>query len=144
MRKRLLVLLALAFAIIGLRASDDFLPTSVTVETGGALLIAGSLVAFAGLAVALTGISMRPAPTEPPRDQRKGVTALVLGIAGFIVPVAGSLGIAFGQLGMADARAHRSPRGLALAGFIVGLVALALWSIGVVIGMFAAEPSAGN
>lgn len=132
-----------AFAVIAFRTDEDFIERlDVSLGTGGWMILTGSLIAFAGLGLALFGISQRPPkPREGPPDKSKGVAALVLGIAGFPLAFVGSLGITFGLLGMAEARGAQEGRGLAMAGFIVGLVALVLWFLGLTAAMFFAEPT---
>lgn len=135
-----------AFAVIALRTSEDFIEElDVSLEAGGWIIVVGSLLAFAGVAVALLGIAMRKPPArEGPADKSKGVAALVLGIAGFPLGFAGSLGICFGLLGMAEAREGKEGRGLALSGFIVGLVALVLWFLILLAAMFFAQPTSSS
>ncbi len=133
-----------AFAVISFRTNEDFVEIlDVSLGTGGWIILAGSLVAFAGLALALLGIAMRPPKQQEP-DKSKGVAALVLGIAGFPLGFAAALGVTFGLLGMAESRNAKEGRGLSLAGFIVGLVALVLWFLIVTAAMFFAEPTSGS
>lgn len=137
-----LTAVGLAFAVITLRTDDFLVGPDVSLGSGGWILLAGSLIAFVGLAIALLGLGLRqPPPSDREPESGKGVAALVLGIGGFPVPFLGPLGVAFGLLGMAEARAARTRRGLAIAGFVVGLVAISLWTLGLTLGMFLAEPS---
>ena len=76
----------------------------------------------------------RPASTAPATTNGFAIAALVLGILGWsLLPVLGSVGaIVFGHLARAQIR--RQPAdgdGLALAGLLLGWIAVALWLLGV-------------
>ena len=76
----------------------------------------------------------RPASTAPAPTNGFAIAALVLGILGWsLLPVLGSVGaIVFGHLARAQIR--RQPAdgdGLALAGLLLGWIAVALWLLGV-------------
>jgi len=70
--------------------------------------------------------------------------ALVLGIAGFITVFASTLAVAFGTLALGDIRASRGTlggRGAAIAGLVLGFIALSLLIALVGSGMLSATPS---
>jgi hypothetical protein len=128
------------FLMIAARTSDDFVSgRSITIETGGWLLILGSLLAFAGLALALYGIAKRP--PEPTGGSGFSTAAIILGCASVIFWMLSPLGVATGLVGMSAGKAATGKRpGLALAGFIVGLVVLTVMSVLVIIFMLVATP----
>lgn len=62
-----------------------------------------------------------------------GVAALVLGLAGFLIGPCGILAIVFGRIGLnRAARGAATNRGVARAGFALGIITLALWVLGMV------------
>jgi hypothetical protein len=63
-----------------------------------------------------------------------GIAALVMGIVGFLVGPASILAIVFGRIGLNRVARHEATnRGVAQAGFILGLVTLALWILGLIL-----------
>jgi hypothetical protein len=59
--------------------------------------------------------------------------AIVLGIVPFL---GGILGVVFGIIGMRQcARSGDGGRGLAIAGIVVGGIAIVLWTLGIIIGV---------
>ena len=84
----------------------------------------------------------RPRP-PPPVGIRRGGGALILAIVGVLLPMVQAIAIAFGLLGTGGMRGgapSSQARGLALAGFIVGVAGAALWWLIVLIAMFVAQP----
>ncbi len=135
-----------AFAVIGFRTSEDFL-SGVDVSLGGAgwLMVAGSLVLFAGTAIALVFLRVPvrgPDPGARPA-QGKGVASLVTGIVGVLLPFLAAPAIGLALFAMDDVRATQGAtggRGLAVAGFVLGIVSLSLWGLGLGLGMLLAQP----
>ena len=148
------------------RTSDDFVADAdVTLERGGVLLVLAFWVGLAGVIVTLVGfrrVAMEAAGPpfaaedgEPEavveeegrparRTSGKATVALVLGIAGFITVFASTLAVAFGTLALGDIRASRGTlggRGVAIAGLVLGFVALSLLIALVGSGMLSATPS---
>ena len=73
------------------------------------------------------------APPVRPRNGM-GVAALTLGIIGFLIGPASILAIVFGRIGLnRAARGEATNRGVAQAGFVLGLVTLALWILGIIL-----------
>jgi hypothetical protein len=143
------------------RTSDDFVADAdVSLERGGTLLVLAFWVGLAGVVAALIGFRRVAMATEPPaegapaapagaeegrrRTSGKASVALVLGIAGFITVFASALAIAFGTLALGDIRASRGAlggRGVAIAGLVLGFVALSLLIALVGSGMLSATPT---
>ncbi len=144
------------------RTSDDFVADAeITLERGGVLLVLAFWVGLAGVIVTLVGfrrVAMARADAAPPegdveaevvaegprRTSGKATVSLVLGIAGFITVFASTLAIAFGTLALGDIRASRGAlggRGVAIAGLVLGFVALSLLIALVGSGMLSATPS---
>ena len=72
----------------------------------------------------------------PPVRRRNGmgVAALVLGIVGFLVGPCSILAIIFGRIGLNRvARGEATNRGVAQAGFVLGIVTLLLWILGLIL-----------
>ncbi len=135
-----------AFALIGFRTSEDLLPgVDVTLDTAGRLMLVGSLLLFAGTAIALVG--MRPLVRAPdhaaaPREG-KAVAALVVGIAGLLLPFLCAPAIGLALFAMDDHRAtdgRIGARGIAVAGFVLGVAGLAIWAVALTLGMLLAQP----
>ena len=142
------------------RTSDDFAADAdVSLERGGVLLVLAFWVGLAAVLVALVGfrrIAMA-APEGPPdgetiaepeevapRTSGKATAALILGIAGFITVFASTLAIALGTLALGEIRRSRgalSGRGIAIAGLVLGIVALSLLIAFVGSGMLSASPT---
>lgn len=79
------------------------------------------------------GLAYAPAPAAAAPSNGMGTAALILSILGIIgcIPFIGSiLGIIFGWIGMKAAKEGRATNGgAAKAGFIIGIIALILWTI---------------
>lgn len=72
----------------------------------------------------------------PPVRRRNGMgtAALVMGIAGFLIGPASILAIVFGRIGLNRvARGEATNRGMAQAGFVLGIITLALWILGIIL-----------
>lgn len=72
----------------------------------------------------------------PPVRRRNGmgVAALVLGIVAFLIPPTSILAVVFGRIGLNRvARGEATNRGVAQAGFILGIVTLVLWVLGLIL-----------
>jgi uncharacterized membrane protein len=143
------------------RTSDDFAPDAdISLENGGVLLALSFWVGLAAVVIALVGFRrVALAPSEPDladvedaplaeerprRSSTKATVSLVLGIAGFITVFASSLAIAFGTLALGDIRASRGAlggRGLAIAGLVLGVLALSLLIALVGSGILTASPT---
>lgn len=135
-----------AFALIGFRTSEDLLPgVNVTLDMAGWLMLVGSLLLFAGTAIALVGLrrpARAPDPAAAPREG-KTVAALVLGIGGFLLPFLCAPAIGLALFAMDDHRAtdgRVGSRGIAIAGFVLGVIALAIWAVALTLGMLLAQP----
>jgi hypothetical protein len=117
----------------------------VVLAGAGWLMLAGSLALFAGTAIALAGFRLPargPDPAAAPREG-KAVASLVLSIAGLMLPFLCAPGIALGLLAVDDVRTtggRIGGRGVAIAGVVVGGVGLALWAVGLILGMLLAQP----
>lgn len=73
------------------------------------------------------------APPVRPRNGM-GVAALVLGIVGFLIGPTSILAIVFGRIGLNRvARGEATNKGVAQAGFVLGIVTLALWILGLIL-----------
>jgi hypothetical protein len=89
----------------------------------------GSEQPGAGPAVAATETPANPPPESPPGVPPKAsapgiaIAGFVLAIVGLLVPLLGLVGVVFSGIGYARARRQGQPRGLALAGIIIGAVA---------------------
>ena len=143
------------------RTSDDFVAdVNVSLERGGVLLALAFWVGLAAVVVTLIGFR-RVAMAEDPAPEGeaaaaaggeevrrstsgKATVSLVLGVAGFITVFASALAIAFGTLALGDIRASRGAlggRGVAIAGLVLGFVALSLLIALVGSGMLSAKPN---
>lgn len=136
----------LAFALIGFRTSDDLVPgEEVSLAAGGWLLLAGSLLLLGGGALALWGLrrpATGPDAARAPREG-KGVAALVLGIVGLLIPVTAAPAAGLGLLALDDDRVSGGRVGgrrMGVAGLVLGIVALSLWTLGLTLGMLLAQP----
>ena len=72
----------------------------------------------------------------PPVRRRNGMgtAALVLGIVGFLIGPCSILAIVFGRIGLnRAARGEATNRGMAQAGFVLGIVTLVLWILGLIL-----------
>lgn len=135
-----------AFAVIGFRTSDDFLAgVDVSLGPAGWLMVASSALLFAGTAMALVFLRVPargPDPSAAPREG-KGVASLVLGIVGLLLPVLSAPAVGLALFAMDDVRisgGRVGGRGLAVAGFVLGIVSLALWGVGLLLGALLAQP----
>ena len=135
-----------SFAVIGFRTSDDLVPgVDVTLGPAGWLMVVGALLLFAGTALALIGLrrpTRGPDPSLHPREG-KAVASLVLGIVGMLIPVTAAPAIGLGLFAMDDVRTTGGGiggRGMAVAGFVLGIVSLSLWGLGLLLGMLLAQP----
>lgn len=73
------------------------------------------------------------APPVRPRNGM-GVASLVLGVIGFLIGPASILAIVFGRIGLNRvACGEATNRGMAQAGFVLGIVTLALWILGLIL-----------
>lgn len=135
-----------AFAVIGFRTSEDFLAgVDVSLATAGWLMVASSALLFAGTAMALVFLRVPATGPDPSRGPRegKGVAALVLGIVGLLLPFLAAPAVGMSLLAMDDVRAgggRVGGRGLAIAGLVLGIVSLALWGVGLLLGALLAQP----
>jgi hypothetical protein len=135
-----------AFALIGFRSSDDLTP-GVDVSLGGAgyLMLFGSLLLFAGTAIALAGLRVPARAPDPGRNpaQGKAVSSLVLGIVGVLIPFTAAPAVGLGLFALDDdtvTGGRTGNRGLAKAGIILGIVSLSLWGFGLLLGMLLTQP----
>ena len=129
----------IGFAVIGFRTSDDLVPgVDVGLARAGWLMVASSLLLFAGAAVALAFLRVpvrAPDPAAAP-GEGKGVAALVLGIVGLFLPFLAGPAVALALFAMDDVRASAgrvTGRGMAVAGLVLGAVSLALWGVGMLL-----------
>ncbi len=136
----------IGFAVVGFRTSDDLVPgVDVSLARAGWLMVASSLLLLAGAAVALAFLRVPvrvPDPASAP-GEGKGVAALVLGIVGLLLPFLAGPAVALGLFAMDDVRASGgrvTGRGMAVAGLVLGVVSLALWGVGMLLGMLLAQP----
>ncbi len=138
--------IVVAFALIGFRTSDDLAP-GVDVSLGGAgwLMLLGSLLLFAGTAMAL--IWLRVPVREPDAGQAapegKAVASLVVGIVGVVLPFAAAPAIGLSMYATDDMKASDGRvggRGMAIAGLVLGIVSLSIWGLGLLLGMLLAQP----
>lgn len=63
-----------------------------------------------------------PPPAQPPASSGTGVTALVLGLLGLLIPCLGIPAIVLGALELRSAS-----NGMAIAGFVLGIIGTMLW-----------------
>ena len=138
--------IVVAFAVIGFRTSDDFI-AGVDVELAGAgwLMVASSVLLFAGTALALAFLrkpARGPDPAASAGDG-KGVASLVVGIVGLLLPFLAAPAIGLALFAMDDVRTSEGRvggRGPAVAGLVLGIVSLAIWGVGLLMGMLLAQP----
>lgn len=135
----------ISFAVVGFRTSEELLPgVDVTLAAAGWLMVCGSLLLFAGTAVALVGFRSRggPDPASAPREG-KALSSLVLAVSALMLPFLAAPGVALGLLALDDNRStggRIGGRGVAIIGIVVGSVMLALWAVGLTLGMLLAQP----
>jgi hypothetical protein len=138
----------IALAVIGFRTNEIFSeggdlalgPAGVLMVTGALLLFAGSALALYGLRVPVTAPD--PAAEAAPREG-KGIAAMITGIVGLLILVPAPAAVALGMLAHDDDVASAGKvgaRGMAMAGIVLGIVGMAGWALGLIIGMFVASP----
>lgn len=143
-----------AITVVQARTSDRLSPDA-DVETlaGGQVLLLAALLAAAGIVtilIAVQGIAPLGADDPPPDDPRRqptaGMVALVLGVAGMLIPLCPPLAIAVGGIAITDARARRPEgrKGAALIGVVAGALMLAVWSSLLIQAALSATPSASG
>ncbi len=140
------------FLVVGARSSDDFgSGTELELLGGGQLLVAASVVAMAGVVLALVGARAGEPPGESwiataSGTSGKAVAALALGIASFLLgTVTAALAITFATRAAIDMRAaggRLGGRGAAIGGLVCGVVFLVLWYLGFLALALFVEPSA--
>jgi len=73
--------------------------------------------------------------TQPPRTSGLAITSMICGILGIIIPYLGFilaiLGIVFGAIAIhqTGSQPNLGGRGMAIAGLVLGIIAIALWAI---------------
>ncbi len=159
---------ACALVVYNGRTSSELAPDAdVSLLTGGGLLTVAFWVAMVAVAVMLVGfrtLALAPRPVdegaaaeeedaeddapsgrvERTRASGKALLAFALSVAGIIVIVGSSLGVALGTLALGEIRAsgeHGAGRGLAIAAIVVGLAALCLLAALVGVLTLTAKPS---
>ena len=137
--------ITLGLSVLTTRLSDRFDTGGPDVElgAGGWILVAATVVGFIGMVVSLVGVAWIARGRPLPSGSGAGVASLVLAIVGVLLPMVQAIAIAFGLLGTGGMRGgapSSQARGLALAGFIVGVAGAALWWLIVLIAMFVAQP----
>jgi hypothetical protein len=136
----------IAFALIGFRSSEDLVAgVDVSLGTAGYLMLAGSLLLFAGTAIALSGLRVPARGPDPLRNPARGkaVWSLVLGIVGVLIPVTAAPAVGLGLFALDDdttTGGRLGNRGLAKAGITLGIVSLSLWALGLLLGMLLTQP----
>jgi Domain of unknown function (DUF4190) len=147
---------SLVVMVVAARGNDEqFAPNyDVSLGSGGVILVAAFLLALAGLTLALVGArelgADRYGPPAPPPLTAAGaagssgwaVASLTLGITGFVTFFTGALAVAFAALAFAEIRHNpgRGGRGLAVAGLVLGIVALSLYALVLLLSAFFAGP----
>lgn len=142
----------IAFAVIGFRTDDLFAvgdsASDVTLGRAGVMMVVGSVLLFVGIALAVKGIREPVREADPlavasPREG-KGIASLVCGIVGILIlvpaPAAVTLGLAARDDDVAS-EGKAGGRGLAVAGIVLGIVAMVLWGVGLTLGALLAQPS---
>lgn len=142
--------------IIG-RSSEDFeAEADLALGRAGGILAIAFGIAVAGLVLALVGSRSLATPPRVPLDEQgnaltgpqtsgHATAALVLGICAVLAIPAAALAVGFanmalGQIGMSNG--HRTGRGMAIAGLVLGIVWLSIWGLFMTVGIFVASPSA--
>lgn len=123
----------------------------ITLGDGGLMLVLAFLAASLGLAFALVGSPRigRPARLNADGSPITGqsgysVASLVLALSGIVVGFTAPLGIAFAVAAFDDgdkSNGHRTGRGLAVAGLVVGIVIVALSALFMALFIGTADPS---
>jgi hypothetical protein len=140
--------------VFGARVDERFSEfDEYAVGDAGRMLIIAFMLTTVGITLALIGSPRigRPAQLnslgEPISTGPSGyaITSLVLSLCGIVtLGLTAPLGVAFGIAGMDDAaksRGARSGKGMAIAGFVVGLVLIGLGALIMSFGMGSADPS---
>lgn len=136
----------LCLALIGLRSSDNLLASVDQISLGpaGWLMFFGALLLFVGMAISLARLRIPVAgPDGGPLRDGKAVSALITGIVAFIIPVSGATAVGLAQYAFDDDRASGGRvggRGMAVAGLVLGIVAMGLWGVGLLLGALLATP----
>jgi Domain of unknown function (DUF4190) len=145
--------ISLVLVVIAARSNDELFAADydVSLGSGGILLVVAFLLAATGVTLALVGSrelgADRYGPPAPPPGTTGSsgwaVASLVLGIAGFVTFFTGALAIAFAGLAFAEIRHSpgRGGRGLAVAGLVLGIVALSLYGLVLLLSALFAGPS---
>jgi len=145
-----------ALMVIIARSSTDFeAEADLALGRAGAILAIAFGIAVVGLVLALVGSRGLATPPRVPLDEEgnaltgpqtsgHATAALVLGICAVLAIPAAALAVGFanlamGQIGMSNG--HRTGRGMAVAGLVLGIVWLSLWGLFMTIGIFVASPS---
>lgn len=138
--------LLVAFALIGFRTSDDLLPgVDISLGPAGWLMLFGSILLFVGTAIALLRLRVPARGPDPSRNPSngKGVTSMILGIVGLLIPVVAAPAVGLGLFALDDITAtggRLSGRGFAKAGIVLGALSLLGWAVGLTLGMLLAQP----
>jgi hypothetical protein len=77
-----------------------------------------------------------PYGQQPPKNSSKATWALVTGILGFCCGPLGIVGIVLGRQAkdeIAASQGRLTGAGMAQAGFVIGIIAVVLWAIGLVL-----------
>ncbi|MFN8123568.1 MAG: DUF4190 domain-containing protein [Thermoleophilia bacterium] len=144
--------------IIG-RSSDRFLEESdLSLGRAGAVLAIAFGVAVVGMILALVGSrALATPPRVPvgpdgqaltgPQTSGHATASMVLGICAVLAIPAAALAIgfanlAFGQIALSNG--HRTGRGMAVAGLVLGIVWLSLWGLFMTVGIFVSSPSSSG
>jgi hypothetical protein len=139
--------------LVTVARADDQLSVgeSITLGSGGLMLLLAFLAATIGLVFALVGAprigrpAVRAADGQPLRGQSGyAVTSLVLSLCGLLVGFTAPLGIAFAVAAFDDEKqsgGQRTGRGLAIAGLVIGIVIVALSALFMAIFIGTADPS---
>lgn len=141
----------IAFAVVGFRTDEIFSTGSgasdVTFGTAGWLMFLGSILLMVGNIIAIYLVrnpvrAVDPGAVANPREG-KGISALICGIVGLIIPVAAPAAVGLGLATGDDNRASEGRAGgakLGITGIILGTVALVLWTISLFLAMLLAKP----
>lgn len=143
--------------VIIARSSDDFRPEAdLALGRAGVVLGIAFAIAVAGMVLALVGSrALATPPRVPvgpdgqaltgPQTSGHATASLVLGVCSVLAIPAAPLAIGFanlalGQIGLSNG--HRTGRGMAIAGLVLGIVWLSLWGLFMTVGILVATPAA--
>ena len=141
--------------IIG-RSNDRFASeTDLTLRSGGWLLAAALGIALVASVLALIGFRSVAEPPAVPVDELgnaltapttsgHATAALVLGICSTLAPLLAVPAGAFGLLGMRQidlSNGHRTGRGMAVAGLVLGIVWMSIWGLLLGLSVFVVTPT---